>query len=973
MKPLRLVMSAFGSYAQETTIDFEKQDHGLFLITGDTGAGKTTIFDAITYALYDETSGGERNGNMMRSQYAKPDAVTFVDFTFAYGEEIYRVKRNPEYRILKELKSGKQKEQKVLSAVELILPDGTVFPEKKAGTNAKIEEIVGLNANQFTQIVMIAQGDFLKLLYAKSDDRKEIFTKLFKTDFYGKIQDNLKWRSVRLDNEIEENKRAFAQEQARIIRPSWVLEELAIKAAVQESEQDIALEDLISDMKELEKEGKKRLASVKKEVDICKQKMIQAKEKNKLFESLQQLEQDKQLLEEQKEEQKEKKVRQQEAERALKVYVEEQKFLDASRRKKDSLQRLMDYSIWLEAAKEQRSEKESSFQEQEKEWKEREAELLKKIHNTEENFATYDKVEALEYDLSRIKKEFEDLKQSYIVNVCCMAQEILEQEHKREQWLKQQEEKKEALEQAAFIAAEASAAYEKSNQQFLREQAGILAQKLETGSPCPVCGAFEHPNPAKLSQEAVSEAQVKQDKERRNQAEEQREKLYQEFEQQKSALKELEVKISYEKEDFRKETGMTEAEYLERFGAMSQNGKAQQNPQKVERSELEQKQAELREVKKELEYVKEGLAFPSKAEAVAQQKKLQQELSRGQMNLEQKRHELEFFLEQLHQKEGQRKQEEENQKQLSLEEKSLETNYKEKLIEQSFKTEEAYKQAYLQEENLIKLQEAIRVYEKTVEENQSQIRLLQETLKGEEWVDIVPFEEEQKRLQQEESEMEKKHLDLHTAIVTNQSVLERSCRYLEKEKELREQDAVLKSLYRTANGKLTGSAKIDFETYIQRQYFKQIIAEANKRLLTMSNQQFMLKLKESANSGKKANEGLDLAVYSLITDSERDIKTLSGGESFLAALSMALGLSDIVGRNAGAMKLDMMFIDEGFGSLDMQARKQAIDVLNELAGDRRLVGIISHVTELKEQIENKLVVRRTEKGSFTSWEENAVN
>ena len=179
----------------------------------------------------------------------------------------------------------------------------------------------------------------------------------------------------------------------------------------------------------------------------------------------------------------------------------------------------------------------------------------------------------------------------------------------------------------------------------------------------------------------------------------------------------------------------------------------------------------------------------------------------------------------------------------------------------------------------------------------------------------------------------------------------------------------MKMTGQTANGRLSGSAKIDFETYIQRQYFKQIIHEANKRLLTMSNHQFILKLKEEANTGRKTNEGLDLSVYSLVTDSERDVKTLSGGESFLGALAMALGLSDIVERSAGAIHPDMMFIDEGFGSLDAQSRQQAIEVLGELAGDSRMVGIISHVTELKEQIDRKLVVSRTDKGSRAVWTE----
>ena len=205
-------------------------------------------------------------------------------------------------------------------------------------------------------------------------------------------------------------------------------------------------------------------------------------------------------------------------------------------------------------------------------------------------------------------------------------------------------------------------------------------------------------------------------------------------------------------------------------------------------------------------------------------------------------------------------------------------------------------------------------------------------------------------------------MELHTAYENDRAVLQNCAVYLEKGKKMESEDQVIKSLSKTANGRLSGSAKIDFETYIQRQYFKQIIHEANKRLLTMSNHQFILKLKEEANTGRKTNEGLDLSVYSLVTDSERDVKTL-------AALAMALGLSDIVERSAGAIHPDMMFIDEGFGSLDAQSRQQAIEVLGELAGDSRMVGIISHVTELKEQIDRKLVVSRTDKGSRAVWTE----
>ena len=371
MKPLKLVMSAFGSYANETTIDFEKQNHGLFLITGDTGAGKTTIFDAITYALYDETSGGERNGNMMRSQYAKPEADTFVEFTFSYGADIYRIRRNPEYRIQKVLKNGKQKEQKKASAVELYLPDGMLFPEKKAVTNAKIEEIVGLNVEQFTQIVMIAQGDFLKLLYTKSDERKEIFTKLFKTTLYGNVQEELKRRSAALYYQLEEKKRALAQEEGRTLRPDWVLEALGTE--------ELSLEELIAGMEELDAKNRSRHEKGKKERDSIQEKLTQAEKTNKLFEDLKQLEQDRQLLEAQREEQEAAKERCRRAERALKVAASEQKYREAVVRRKTSEERLEQDKRWIVKARQEREEQEAAFERFQTEAKEQEKESLRNM------------------------------------------------------------------------------------------------------------------------------------------------------------------------------------------------------------------------------------------------------------------------------------------------------------------------------------------------------------------------------------------------------------------------------------------------------------------------------------------------------------------------------------------------------------------------------------------------------------------
>ena len=277
MKPLKLTMSAFGSYAGKNVIDFTGQQQGIFLITGDTGAGKTTIFDAITYALYNQTSGGERNGNMMRSQYARPETETYVELEFLYRGQTYRVRRNPDYKITKTLKNGKIREQKVPHSVELTLPDGTVFPEKKNATDAKIIEILGLTADQFSQIVMIAQGDFLKLLYTKSDERKMIFSKLFRTDIYWKIQENLRRKSMEMDERIQENDRAFEQEKSRII-------------PLPESE-ELPLDELVERLRERLKDALKEQNLRRANVEELNKKITKYEEINKLFRSLEKIRQ----------------------------------------------------------------------------------------------------------------------------------------------------------------------------------------------------------------------------------------------------------------------------------------------------------------------------------------------------------------------------------------------------------------------------------------------------------------------------------------------------------------------------------------------------------------------------------------------------------------------------------------------------------------------------------------------------------
>lgn len=930
MKPLKLTMSAFGSYAGKNVIDFTGQQQGIFLITGDTGAGKTTIFDAITYALYNQTSGGERNGNMMRSQYAQPETETYVELEFLYRGQTYRVRRNPDYKITKTLKNGKIREQKVPHSVELTLPDGTVFPEKKNATDAKIIEILGLTADQFSQIVMIAQGDFLKLLYTKSDERKMIFSKLFRTDIYWKIQENLRRISMEMDERIQENDRAFEQEKSRIM-------------PLPESE-EIPLDELVERLRERLKDALKEQNLRRANVEELNKKITKYEEIHKLFVSLEKIRQTGKELEARQAESKERRQQIENARKADKVLVAEQQNLRQQQAVEQSAQAIAKMGETLADDQEMFETLKTQLQEAEAKQKREAADIQKKMLALEQSFPSYEALQNARSEEQQAKKVWEDLRktseESFHKKAAGIAA-LKEQQKRQEQAV---EKTKKNWEQTSLSASESAKHYEHMYEAFLKEQAGILAENLSAGCPCPVCGSTIHPNPAKLSDHAVTELEVEQAKKTRATAEEKRDMAYAAFEAEKTEKQKLAQAVEKEEADF----------------VLAQTIAKQQ------RKEAEQNYVSLQKI---AEQIREKLVYPSFAEAKKQYAAMQKALEAAEQEIAKKRQKVSELAEAMNTLKGQKLAEEENQKTAKKLAVKTEKEYAKLLEKSGFVSEETYHLAILPERSRSKLEREEKEYESQCLRQQSEQKLLEKQVSGKTYTDTTELNEQLKAEKQALKEAEKTYMELHTAYENDRSVLQNCAVYLEKGKKLESEDQIIKSLSKTANGRLSGSAKIDFETYIQRQYFKQIIHEANKRLLTMSNHQFILKLKEEANTGRKTNEGLDLSVYSLVTDSERDVKTLSGGESFLAALAMALGLSDIVERSAGAIHPDMMFIDEGFGSLDAQSRQQAIEVLAELAGDSRMVGIISHVTELKEQIDRKLVVSRTDKGSRAVWTE----
>lgn len=937
MRPIRLTMSAFGSYAGVETVDFERVRNGIFLITGDTGAGKTTIFDAITYALFEQTSGGHREGDMMRSQYADGSTPTFVEFIFSYQGKTYGIRRNPNYKRISKRrnKEGELTLTNEAAAVELTMPDGQVFPGRIRDINEKIVEIIGVDVGQFTQISMIAQGEFMKLLHAPSKERKEIFEKVFDTRIYRMMQQQLREQGKEVYGKLADNRKLWEHETAGVVCPldspsleAW--EQCKERQETQAEQMLQVLEQILNEMTIQERQLEGLLQEKQKLFTENSLKRKQAQEINNRWNQLAQeeekIEQVKLRLEQGKEQIRvqEKQVQEQAQQysshmpqlsekiagwKALlpkyAVLKEKQELLSQiEKKKKESEQKLANINVQLSQKKQKLQKNMELIQELEQE-----PEVLAKLHQQE--------------------KELEE-----------KQQRLMEMEQRAEYLQKLQtacERQQEEVRKTLADYEEKSRGYEEKNRIFIEEQVGIIAEKLKEGEPCPVCGSLEHPRKARLSEHAVTQQEVEAAKKLREQADallHQKQEAYQEtkglFEKEQSLLEQDAQRLfgkDLSKEEISFQRIQCKAEYQQIRKQRIEAEEKQKNCE-IQKKEQEKLLAEQEELAQSRE-AKTELCYRIQAE--------QETASETWKNLV---NELPYETEQeLHQ----------NLQKAEQEKQQLERQ----------KTE--------QEKKLQELQQLQANQQGTLATLQEHFAQRKEELSGKERVDTTFLEAEAVLLEKEQKQLEQSKTKLAGEKSRNQQAW-KNLKELYQQRVLWEKEYMtISTLDRTANGNLNQQAKLDLQTYVQRRYFRYIVAEANRRLVKMSGGQFILQCRELEKLGKRAEAGLDLDVYDLVTDKVRDVKTLSGGESFMAALSMALGMADIIQRMAGKVHLDTMFIDEGFGSLDEEARTKAIGILTELAGDSRLVGIISHVTELKEQIDRKLIVKKGERGSHAVW------
>ena len=1080
MKPIQLTMQAFGSYGKKTVIDFTKPDQNLFLITGDTGAGKTTIFDAIVFALYGEASSvvNRKNGAELQSQFAAASVEPFVELVFEEQVEgqpaLYTVRRVP--RHVRPLKRGTGTKEES-GSVSLIMPDETEYPSKE--TDKKLEEIVGLTKNQFMQVAMIAQGEFMALLRAKSDDKKVIFRKLFNTELYQNIVDELAKRRKDKDRKIAQIKTACQTEVGHILVPKLVTAD----GAETDQEQNGAADQIADACREANKlqELKERIFKSERlslpDMEALLQTLVSVSEwtKDKVQQSESEtsqlykvylLKRDAvtkagQLLERYKElEEAEKELGECEAIKPLM-----QEWQQCMRQIEDAYDIL---TLWkqyqeasgqLETARQALAANEQALPEQKMACEQAAVQLQQAKKVQEQALMDFSEVKThVENDLEAFSKMAEAKRKVLTAQTkvdeagkqARIAEESLSDlESNEKQWQTQAEllsdtdsrmiilqgkqrdiagigadfeswkdEEKDCFsqqrcaEEADKVYADAKDRFNKENtayiqayNDFLDAQAGFLAEKLQRGEPCPVCGSTIHPHPHQAEKSALTKEELNILSESVRELQEG---------QAAAAKKAGEAKAMLDAKE--KNCIQIWEKLRQKVIAYSRDEMGELDSEEIQslietwKKALKDEEKQLQKDKKQLQQLKKWLtkAAKDKEELTAQKNKADKMLADTKAELAAAQAELKStFISTYYKSE-----EEANQfmEQAEQRKKNAEKQYhscdkvdkkvrsdKEKteleiaqhrrdipnLQDKRDKRKAVYTQL-MEEKQLMEPQwkcvaenydkadrqqfeEKIRQYQRKLSAAGKQKAVAEKAIDGRVKPDMEQLCSEQNAAEaawKKEQALYERYAEMYK---TNHRVCEALMPKMAERSKIMEEHRRLDDLYNLLAGKVTG-ARMDIETYVQRYYLERILYAANRRFGEMSAGQFELRMCDITKAGEGRNRGLDLMVYSNVTGKEREVRTLSGGESFMAALSLALGMADQIQQSSSAIHLDMMFIDEGFGSLDSQSRDQAVRVLQQMAGGSKLIGIISHVSELKQEIEDQLIVSKDEEGSSARWQ-----
>ena len=874
MKPIQLVLSAFGPYVERTVIDFSALgEEGLFLIAGDTGAGKTTIFDAISFALYGEASGGKekRKSKSFHSDYVSDQTETYVELTFRHRGETWWIRRNLEYqRPAKKKKDGMETTTRQAADAQMRNEDTGEEILRMDDVNRRVRELLGLTQDQFTQTVMIAQGDFLKILTASSDDRKKLFRDLFHTNLYVDLQSRLQEKNRACADEQKALEQVILSAEGKIDPEAEFAEREILLSYCGQIQHTDALCALLARLIEQEKAAQEQARAQKKEaadqIGALIAAVTEGERVNRDFADWESKKARLAALTAGQGEIDAQRAALAAARRAQQLETDEA-LMRRTRRDMDAQRTaLSDAQAALEQAEKALPEAETRMKEAESRGGEIHA-LLAQAKQMEDCLPVLGEVERLKAALDTQKRELQRLTED---------------------------------------SSRAQAAYTAAQNSYYLSQAGLLARELKAGQPCPVCGSTAHPCPAQITPETVTRQALEQAAKRRETAEK------------------------------------AQSDAATRLAA--------------NQAALDEREDRLRALKIEADETRQRLAARIDAahQAAADRQREIDAARSAYQTLDKRKTAAQSAVDAA-------------QKQLAALEKDLRAQteaFEQKRAAHGFEDEASYRLAKRTNAEIERLDREIRNFDEQKRMLAAQTHELEEKLSGRQKTDLTALQNRRAAALDRQAKAENAEKAMVRKLTLHESA----------DREIRQANAaiqkkrgkwqIIQELYTCCAGIAAGNprAKLTFEAYVQQYYFRFVVAAANKRLTRLTDGMFTLRvMREAAN--RVSQSGLDLEVLDRSTGQARDVSTLSGGESFLASLALALGLSDAVQSQSGQIRMDAMFIDEGFGSLDENALRSSIDVLLELADGKRLIGIISHVQELEERIDKQIVVTKTPNGS----------
>lgn len=856
MRLKKLIMQAFGPFKDKVVIDFEKDkiDKGLLLITGDTGAGKTTIFDAICYALYGNTSGDTREANSLRSDWASNDMDTYVDLEFYYKNKLYEIKRSPEYTRKK--KNGIGETKQVATSEANI--NGKIIT-KLTDVNKEIESLIGLDYKQFRQVAMLSQGEFSKFLLAPSLEKTTIFRKIFNTEFYDLLQNKLKSNMLSKKDEIEKIKDKIETERKNlesIINIYGLSNDETINILTKEIQNKS--DEVILAKKERDKvnDEKTKLSTEISNINKMNKNILIYEDVNHKLDE---------LIKNNSDINKEKEKYNYNVNIATYITNILDKLTSSNKLLSDKKEKYNQNKKDLESKQKEYNEKENYFQKIEN-YVEHADKLNTEINYLINKNKDYDNYISKVSELELVKKEYKSLVNEY--------------------------QKQESL-------------YENMRMKYYLNISVEIAETLKDGEECPVCGSKEHPRLA------------------------------------------TEVECDYTKEDIEE---------------CEKNLKKIDNSRKLKEASIEQ----INKIIKEFNF-KENINIVEEKnknnELLNQKKKEKEKLDIEFREISSIKQKLSSMIKSLESSINIFKDDIE-----SLEKDIKEYNVKlDNLYSDNNTNYEDYQNNKLDKYELNSLKSKIDNYDSCKKEYESTIKLLEPEVSGKKVIDVKEKENQLNELIELYSKNDNLYTSLNATLEKLKSSASNIKNYLKDNKQVQDEYNVIKLLSDTANGTLTGKQRITFENYVQSYFMQSVLVEANKRLIKMTDSRYELKRKETETK-LNVKTGLDFSIFDSYTGKERDVASLSGGEKFKASLALALGLSDTISNTHGGIRIDSLFIDEGFGSLDTESLNQALNILTDLSSNDKLIGVISHVTELISRIDNKIIVNKTSTGSKLSIE-----